>query len=402
MKKHSIDPYNSDPYNGDAVEKTMAIQSDIVIVCFVLALCVIMVLIVKKIIDRSDSFNQSSAETSSYAGQEVEGTAVSIAGVTSTENTATTDQNADASISAGIVTENRITELSLQSLQPYSTGAWGLYHYNSVTDTIGRSYEYVLYGNQGPVNGRNRTLPVSEAYESYFIDGEYQWFTASVAVFDTGNATGYIEIYGDDNLLWSDYHITKETLPYDIKVDVSGVSVLRILIMEDSIFEGIGIGLGNPELIVGEGKTTDYKPNSGNLAVHNTTLAYMAPYSKGDVSFFNDVFQIDTFGNMHRYALIYSSFSTWYNGADSSYYLDGNYKTFTGTVTVFEDNKGTEHLEIYGDGVLLWSADVTKDTSPFDINVDVTGVKALKIHVTDVDGYYALSVGFGNPMLLTE
>lgn len=39
---------------------------------------------------------------------------------------------------------------------------------------------------------------------------------------------GYLKIYGDDVLLWEDSSISSSTKPYEMSVDISGVTDLRI------------------------------------------------------------------------------------------------------------------------------------------------------------------------------
>lgn len=123
-----------------------------------------------------------------------------------------------------LMQECEINIVSLRELQPYVTGDEELYtdynRYDSFrTDTMGNMYSYVLY-----------SLAPEGASATYCIDQEYAIFSATVAVRQgaDSNKIGIIRIYGDGRLLWSDENIRKDTKPYNIEVDISGITDLKI------------------------------------------------------------------------------------------------------------------------------------------------------------------------------
>ena len=92
-----------------------------------------------------------------------------------------------------------------------------------VTDNMGNTY--------------NKAIKVfsDEKSATYDIGGKYSLLSGTVAVtkadqdndFDR-NKRGYIRIYGDGNLLWEDADLNTATKPYDMSVDITGVTDLKV------------------------------------------------------------------------------------------------------------------------------------------------------------------------------
>lgn len=80
----------------------------------------------------------------------------------------------------------------------------------------------------------------------------------------------------------------------------------------------------------------------------------------------------------------------WGGDSYAEYLINGNYTNFTGVAGVAYDERSTEHskfFEVYGDGVLLYTSPVFKASSmPKEFNINVTGVKVLKIYYPKQDG----------------
>lgn len=125
-----------------------------------------------------------------------------------------------------LMQECEIKIISLRELQPYVTGDYELGEaYNSEenrTDTMGNVYSYALRGTKGPSYG--------EVSNTYCINQQYAIFSATVAVRQGASSdnSGIIRIYGDGRLLWSDENIRKDTKPYNIEIDISGITDLKI------------------------------------------------------------------------------------------------------------------------------------------------------------------------------
>lgn len=76
-------------------------------------------------------------------------------------------------------------------------------------------------------------------------------------------------------------------------------------------------------------------------------------------------------------------------GINNTYVLNGQYSAISGTLFQKYENRSenrTNTLELYGDGVLLYSAEITKGAQPIDFYVDITGVLELKVVFYDT-GY---------------
>ncbi len=128
----------------------------------------------------------------------------------------------DRDESRAMIDECTIKTVYLNTLEPYSTGKYSLVNTTNGKDNLGNNYDYVLYGYMG--NGY-------EQYNAYYIQKKYCYLTATVAISNGRTShTGSIKIVGDDKVLWSDKNVTKETLPYQINVDISNVDVIKIYI----------------------------------------------------------------------------------------------------------------------------------------------------------------------------
>lgn len=120
--------------------------------------------------------------------------------------------------------ECSIEVISLASIEPYTSGTYDIDMEQSKTDTMGNVYSYALRGAMSTSDG--------EASNTYYIEQKYKYLNAIVAVRKKDsigeNRIGIIRIYGDGRLLWSDENIRKDTKPYNIQVDISGVTDLKI------------------------------------------------------------------------------------------------------------------------------------------------------------------------------
>ena len=113
----------------------------------------------------------------------------------------------------------------------------------------------------------------------------------------------------------------------------------------------------------------------------------------------------DTLGNSYGDSF-YATSAAWTGGELEENYniydIDKEYNVFTATVAVPKSSKGTQHtghIEIYGDGNLLWkSGRIDASTKPKKISLDITGVTDLKVSITGGAPF----VGTGMSPLLAE
>ncbi len=106
----------------------------------------------------------------------------------------------------------------------------------------------------------------------------------------------------------------------------------------------------------------------------------------------------DNMSNQYEYCMAH------FNNMSATYLLNKEYNTMSFTVAVghgYEDDGCYMSVEIYGDGVLLYSAgDLKKGTKPINTSVNVTGVEQLKVLLLHEKGKsYERSAIFANPVL---
>ncbi len=119
-------------------------------------------------------------------------------------------------------------------------------------------------------------------------------------------------------------------------------------------------------------------------------------------AYINDLDYFDKNGDIHSnsdYSKVADNTGKTYSRAYCVGYRDGfadylineNYTNFEGTCGVAyqeRTNGDTKFFEVYGDGVLIYTSPVfTSGTMPSTFNVDVTGVKVLRIKYPDGGGY---------------
>lgn len=113
--------------------------------------------------------------------------------------------------------------VSIYTMEPYLVGDKQLYVNSSVEDTMGNIYEKAYRVASKSDDG--------ELYGVYDISNKYSVLTGVVAVANEskgGEGAGHIRIYGDGVLLWSDTNITSAVKPYEMSVNISGVTDLKI------------------------------------------------------------------------------------------------------------------------------------------------------------------------------
>lgn len=137
--------------------------------------------------------------------------------------------------------------VSMETLNPYASGEFGLGHEFSKEDTLGNTYAFAFHGYMDIEDGG--------AYEIFNIQSKYKYLNATVAVAKPWHhvgekCIGHIKIYGDDRLIWSDDNIKGTTKPYDIQVNIEGVEDLKIEMYGDGNLYNYGIHvlLCNPTL----------------------------------------------------------------------------------------------------------------------------------------------------------
>lgn len=84
------------------------------------------------------------------------------------------------------------------------------------------------------------------------------------------------------------------------------------------------------------------------------------------------------------------------NDLDNTYIINGQYTLLSGTLFQPYDSRSQDlatRLKIYGDGELLYSAEVEGGVKPIDFTVDVTGVLELRVSFHRAETYYDRASG---------
>ncbi|GEM_PF-5984727 len=141
----------------------------------------------------------------------------------------------------------------------------------------------------------------------------------------------------------------------------------------------------------------DIEDNKELINKYNEYKAYLPVYLN-DLDYFNKTGSIYGNSNFDRvsdntgkeYGRAYCIDGWGSNVYSAEYLINGNYTNFEGTAAVAYDLRDTEDskfFEIYGDGILLYTSPVfTAGTMPSAFNIDVSGVKILKISYPDTNG----------------
>ena len=117
--------------------------------------------------------------------------------------------------------------IDLTSLSPYYEGNVQIERYG-LTDTLGNRYKSGLRGYMAPGDTSKYNI---NCYSIWDIGGKYSTLTATgiIRKKDSGSKyEGSFKIYGDGRLLYSRDGIGSMTKPYQITIDISGVTDLKI------------------------------------------------------------------------------------------------------------------------------------------------------------------------------
>lgn len=133
------------------------------------------------------------------------------------------------------------------------------------------------------------------------------------------------------------------------------------------------------------------------------SLYEMEPFAIGDFGLGTDDTKEDTMGSVRNNVI------RGYMDADdnqySIYHIDGKYNTLKGTIAVTKGSIGSKkigYIKIYGDDLLLWEdTNISAMTEPYDINVNISGVRQLKIEMCGPGnmGWSGISVMLCDPIL---
>ena len=124
------------------------------------------------------------------------------------------------------------------------------------------------------------------------------------------------------------------------------------------------------------------------------TLKNITTISSDEISVVKDVVK-DRYGNIYDGGVKYSCY--WSKSAFGLYNLSGKFTSFKTIAfpTIESDNNQKTSIAIYLDEELVWFKDeITNETPPIDISIDITGKQTMRIKVAG--DYYNIDIFFGN------
>ena len=268
------------------------------------------------------------------------------------------------------------------------------------TDIDGESYSH---GIEAWIARWNYKAESSWAYSVFDINGKYKSLSGKCVLIKSYNTTNFdttLEFYGDGELIKS-YRMTPDTIPFDIKIDVTEIKELKVYAYDNKAVCG-GTSFGLTDMLLSSKKLDE----SELEVIDNKTSLYLDELPITDSDQYSDnqgdsfVYKIGehkhTRGNIDIDGESYSHgieawIARWNYKAESSWAysvfdLDGKYSSLTGKGVLIKSYNTTNFdttLEFIGDGKLIDSYHLTPESIPFDINVNVSGINQLKVYVYD-------------------
>jgi len=253
-----------------------------------------------------------------------------------------------------------------------NTSGNGFRYYDTVTDNLGLTYGNGLGGvGQG------------ENWQDYKLNGKYKEFQARVVLnYDYRSQVSddvLVKIYGDDMLLYMSPIMSAGQEPVDIKLNITGVDILRVSIVGENM-----VRLVDGILYASDGNESKEYQYSGIdkdiISLHlldyisssNTSGAAFSYYSSVKDNM-NNVYADGIGGN--------SAYLNW-----QEYKVYGNYNSIQGKIILNYDYKeqesGETYVNIYGDSNLLYTSPlITAGQEPVEFNVNIEGIDKLRISI---------------------
>ena len=253
-----------------------------------------------------------------------------------------------------------------------NTSGNGFRYYDTVTDNLGLTYGNGLVGvGQG------------ENWQDYKLNGKYKEFQARVVLnYDYRSQVNddvLVKIYGDDMLLYMSPIMSAGQEPVDIKLNITGVDILRVSIVGENM-----VRLVDGILYASDGNESKEYQYSGIdkdiISLHlldyisssNTSGAAFSYYSRVKDNM-NNVYADGIGGN--------SAYLNW-----QEYKVYGNYNSIQGKIILNYDYKeqesGETYVNIYGDSNLLYTSPlITAGQEPVEFNVNIEGIDKLRISI---------------------
>jgi len=214
---------------------------------------------------------------------------------------------------------------------------------------------------------KNMEDKISAYFSSYDYLSAYNYVSGLTYNFDFDSIKNKLSSLRDD---FVEYALNEAKKEADAKNYEGAASLIKTAVQ--------ALGSESSEL---NDAYTEYRKH---LPIYLAEMEYMS--SEGPVYVDRNV--KDNTSTSHRHSLWVGYFFN--NEYWVEYFTNGNYKAFTGICGCSYDNrsdKESTYFEVYGDGKLLYtSPEVTSGTIPFEFDIDISGVKILRIWYPPTSG----------------
>ena len=257
-------------------------------------------------------------------------------------------------------------------------------YYNS-SDTSGAAFKYydtvrdnlgTTYGNG--IGGAGQW----ENWQEYKLAGNYKEIVGRIVVNYDYRSKQYddvmVKVYGDGAMLYASPIMKAGQEPVDFVVDITGVDILRVSIVEDRVVRLVDCILYDT---VGN-KEREYQEEVKKGSIRLQDMDYLASSDSSGSAFKNYETVKDNLGITYGNGI---------GGAGQGdnwqeYKLSGTYKEIIGRVVLNYDHRSKQYddtlLKIYGDNTMLYASPVMKaGQEPDDFAIDIAGVDILKVSI---------------------
>lgn len=281
--------------------------------------------------------------------------------------------------------EDRYIYLTDLDISDSSDGG-GLTYYPAAIDNLGTRYS----------NGIGGSAANEQSWQEYKLDGEYTELRGRAILnyeFRTqSNDNVYLWIYGDDEQLYKSAQIKGGVFPQDFTVDITGVETLRIIIDGQNMVRLVDCALYKDSSVPTVSTAKEAK-DDGKTQVRLYDLDWFNSSKAGGVYDYEPNAQ-DRNRNKYSGAFIGPIFG---KGNWQDYYINGKYSEISGILArtdyahsgdIFDNSPA--QMKVYGDGVLLYETNIYNKSEAISFNVDITGIKVLRIY-TNESGHFMIA-----------
>jgi len=235
----------------------------------------------------------------------------------------------------------------------------------------------------------------NDGYASYNLSGKYSYISGKAGNVDNTNYSVSYVFYGDGELI-DVIDIKGGALPIDFEIPIEGVKQLKIVADQT---ENYGYAVGFADVVL---STTpiEHREDQTNKSA---SIAYLGKdikaYDHG--SYYKETNGVSiislggfTYHNGFR-------IGTYPNDGYASFNIEGKYSYFSGIASNVDHTEYGVSYAVYGDDELIGSIDIEKGGLPVEFDLDISGVKQLKIVASGSDNY-GNGVGFANAVLYND